>query len=83
MAAKRAKKIAPLLTDRERGDIMLWFGWGAILGYPTDPKSYLREALKPENRKLFFDMPRAKRKDVLRFVIEEHGRRIFKFPWEL
>ncbi len=63
------------LTDRERGDICLWFGWGSVMRYPTAPQDYLREALKPTNRAEFLAMPRPKRKAILRFVIEEHARR--------
>ena len=61
---------------------MLWFGWGAILGYPTSPRDYFREAMKPSNRPLFFAMPRAKRRDILRFIINEHERRSQLRSWE-
>jgi len=61
---------------------MLWFGWGTILGYPTGPRSYLKEAMKSRNKSLFLAMPRAKRKAVLRFVMDEHARCMKKFPWE-
>jgi hypothetical protein len=63
------------LTDAERRDIMLWFGWGSILDYPTGPLDYLRDALKPSHRADFLAMPRPKRKAILRFIIAEHGRR--------
>jgi hypothetical protein len=63
------------LTDAERRDIMLWFGWGSILEYPTGPRDYLREALKPERRVEFLAMARQKRRAILRFVIDEHARR--------
>jgi hypothetical protein len=63
------------LTSAETREIRLWFGWGAILGYATDPHSYLRDALKPSHRAEFLAMARPKRKAVLRFVIEEHARR--------
>lgn len=53
----------------------MWFGWGSVLEYPTGPKAYLREALKPERRAEFLSMSRPKRKAILRFVIEEHARR--------
>lgn len=73
------------LTDREEGDIRLWFGWGTILGYPTDPRSYLREAMQPKFKAEFLAMPRARRKEILRFVIDEHGRRLklFSWPWQI
>ena len=67
-----------MLTAEEICDIRLWFGWGVILEYPTTPKAYLKEALKPSNRKLFLEMSRDKRKAVLRFVIEECNRRGIK-----
>lgn len=70
-----------MLDDRERGDILLWFGWGARLGYPTGPRSYLREALRPKFKPEFLAMPRAKRKAILRFVIEEHARRLKSWQW--
>lgn len=63
------------LTDRERLDVRLWFGWGAMLGYDTSPRGYLREAVKPANKPFLLAMPRDKRKAVLRFVIAEHARR--------
>lgn len=69
------------LSEGEARDVKLWFGWGAVLGYPTNPKAYLREALKPANRALFLAMPRTKRKAALRYVIEEHERRLKKFIW--
>lgn len=71
----RKPRAAPLLNDAEQRDIGLWFGWGAILNYPTGPRAYLREALKPERRAEFLEMPRPKRKAILRFVIAEHLRR--------
>jgi len=67
--------LLPSLNDAERRDIMLWFGWGAMLGYPTGPCDYLREALKPRHRAEFLVMTRPKRKAILRFVVEEHARR--------
>lgn len=72
-----------MLSQPEKRDIMLWFGWGAMLGYPTDLRSYLRTSLR-EHKFLFITMPRAKRKEILRFVIEEHARRLhsFRWPWE-
>jgi hypothetical protein len=69
------------LTERETGDIMLWFGWGTILGYVTTPRGYLREALKPERRAEFLEMPRPKRRAILRFVIDEHARRLPPPPY--
>lgn len=69
------------MTEAETGDVKLWFGWGAVLGYPTDPRSYLREAMKPANKSLFLAMARNKRKHILRFVIEEHERRLKDFLW--
>lgn len=71
----RAKRPVPLLTDDERRDILLWFGWGWLLGYPTSPRAYLREAVKPAHRAELLAMPRPKRKAILRFVIDEHARR--------
>ena len=73
-----------MLSQPEQRDILLWFGWSALLGYSTDPRSYLREALKPANRALLLEMPRAKRKAILRFVIDEHQRRLklFCWPWQ-
>jgi hypothetical protein len=56
-------------------DIKLWFGWGSILRYPTGPKDYLREMMKPDTRPRFLEQPRRKRKAILRFVIEENDRR--------
>ena len=41
-----------MLSSEEKRDIMLWFGWGAVLGYPTGPRAYLREAMKPDNKLL-------------------------------
>lgn len=78
--SRRTKKAVPLLNDAERRDICLWFGWGAVLGYPTGPLNYLREALKPERRAEFLAMPRPKRKAILRFVIDEHARRTIPPP---
>ena len=77
---RRPEKVVPLLSDGERRDVCLWFGWGAILGYPTGPLDYLREALKPERRAEFLSMPRPKRKAILRFVIDEHVRRLLPCP---
>jgi hypothetical protein len=71
-----------LLTDRERRDIKLWFGWGAVLGYSTNPRAYLREAMKPANKPLFLAVPRAKRKEILQFVIHEDYVRRFQWPWK-
>ena len=70
-----------MLSNQEVRDIKLWFGWGAVLGYPTDPRSYLREALKPANKPLFLAMPRTKRKEILQFVIHEDYVRRFPWPW--
>ena len=70
------------LTDIERRDILLWFGWGAVLGYGTTPRAYLREAMK--HKALFLAMTRDKRKAILRFVIEEAARRqVKRMPWEI
>ena len=68
------------LTAAEIGDIKLWFGWGAVLGYPTDPHSYLREALQPKFKAEFLAMPRVKRKEILLFIIDEHKRRTNSSP---
>lgn len=59
-----------MLSDREIGDIKLWFGWGRVLGYPTKPKDYLRHALKYKAE--FLAMPREKRKAILKYIIEEN-----------
>lgn len=69
------KSTAHKLSDVEIRDIRLWFGWGAVLGYHTGPRAYLREAMKPDNKRLFLAMPRAQRKAILWFVIEEYERR--------
>lgn len=53
----------------------MWFGWGAILGYPTGPRDYLRAMLAPDMRSRFLEQSRPKRKAILRFVIDEHARR--------
>lgn len=63
------------LTDAEKRDILLWFGWGAIFGYPTSPRSYLRSMLAPDMRARFLEQPRDLRRAILRFVIDEHARR--------
>jgi hypothetical protein len=75
VSRKKSGSKGPLLSDREQGDIKLWFGWGSILGYPTGPRDYLREALKSAHRAEFLAMARPKRKAILRFVIAEHARR--------
>ena len=72
---RRKSPSAFALTEAEVRDIKLWFGWGSIYGYPTSPRDYLREALKPSNISEFLAMPRSKRKAILRFVIDEHARR--------
>lgn len=64
------------LTNEEIRDIRLWLGWGLILGYPTDPKAYLKEAIKSKNRAEFLKIPRSKRKSILRFIIKEAEARI-------
>lgn len=69
-----------MLSQPEARDILLWFGWGAILGYPTDPRSYLRTSLRDHKPELM-KMPRTKRKEILQFVIDEHARRLQSFPW--
>lgn len=70
------RKTAPdALTDAETRDIRLWFGWGVILDYPTDPCAYLRAMMKPDMRARFLEQPRPKRKAILRFVIAEHAQR--------
>ena len=61
------------LTRDEVRDIRLWFGWGAVLGYSTCPKEYLRSAIR--NKPVFLAIPRAKRRAMLLFVIKEHARR--------
>lgn len=66
------------LSAEEKRDVLLWFGWGIVLGYPTTPKAYLKEALKVSNKKLFLEMSRDKRKAILNFVIEECNRRGIK-----
>lgn len=63
------------LTDAEKRDIVLWFAWGGILDYPTDPRSYLSEMLRPATRARFLEQPRDLRRAILRFVIDEHARR--------
>lgn len=73
---KRKSLPTTLLTEDERRDICLWFGWGSIIGYPTGPRAFLREALKTaERRAEFLGMSRPKRKAILNFVIAEHKRR--------
>jgi hypothetical protein len=80
--SKQEDSIAAALTDSEQRDVMLWFGWGAILEYETTPRAYLREAMK--HKALFLAMTRDKRKAILRFVIEESARRQAKrTPWEI
>lgn len=64
------------LTDPEKRDIVLWFAWGGIYGYPTDPRSYLRSMLKQDMRARFLEQPRDLRRAILRFVIDEWKRRI-------
>lgn len=64
-----------ILTKDEERDIRLWFGWGAIYGYPTGPRAYLREALRPDRKAAFLSMSRGKRRAILRFVIDESERR--------
>lgn len=78
----RAKKVRgstprryDALTEPERRDIVLWFAWGGIYGYPTGPRDYLRAMLKPDMRARFLDQPRPLRKLILRFVIDEARRR--------
>jgi hypothetical protein len=81
---KRSKQEGGIaaLTDAERRDVLLWFGWGTILEYETTPRAYLREAMK--HKALFLAMSRDKRKAILRFVIEESARRQAKrMPWEI
>lgn len=63
------------LTAAEVSDIRLWIGWGNVLGYPTDHKAYLKEALKPEYRPMFLTMPRDKRKAILRYLLAEPALR--------
>lgn len=63
------------LSHKEKNEIKLWFGWGSLLGFPTGPKAYLKDSMKPGNKKLFLEMPRDLRKAVLRFVIDESNRR--------
>lgn len=77
---RKQKKNIPLLSDAETRDILLWFGWGNILHYPTGPRDYLRAALKPERKEEFLSMTRPKRKAILGFVIAEHNRRIHDAP---
>jgi hypothetical protein len=81
---KRSKQEGGIaaLTDAERRDVLLWFGWGSVLGYETTPRAYLREAMK--HKALFLAMSRDKRKAILRFVIEESARRqARRMPWEI
>lgn len=81
MSRTRKPKIVTLLNDAEKRDIKLWFAWGNIYDYPTSPRDYLRAMLKPDMRARFLEQPRAKRKAILRFVIEEHAwRRIPRCP---
>lgn len=77
---RKQKKNIPLLSDAETRDILLWFGWGNMLHYPTGPRDYLRAALKPERREEFLLMARPKRKAILGFVIAEHKRRTQDAP---
>lgn len=75
MARKKKGGESPLLSNDESRDILLWFGWGSILNYPTSHRDYLRAMLQPDMRARFLEQPRAKRKAILRFVIEENIRR--------
>ena len=63
------------LNADERRDILLWFGWGALLDYPTTHRDYLRAMLRPDMRAAFLAQPRPLRRAILRFVIDEHARR--------
>ncbi len=58
-----------MLGEDEIRDIKLWFGWGRVLNFPTKPKDYLRDAMK--HKADFLAIPRAKRKEILKYVIEQ------------
>jgi len=58
-----------MLGEDEIRDIKLWFGWGRVLDFPTKPKDYLRHAMK--HKVDFLAMPRAKRKEILKYIIEQ------------
>jgi len=59
-----------MLSDDEKRDIDLWFGWGKVLNYPTGHKSYLRHAMKHKIE--FLKMDRCKRKNILLYIIDRN-----------